>query len=89
MKAVISFEHKGNFNNTFKYFKKIGEKRSYDFLNKYGERGVQALSSVTPKDTGLTAASWTYTVEKTKNRVVISWNNTNVQNGINIAVILQ
>ncbi len=64
------------------YFKKGG-------LNKFGERGVQALMSATPKDTGKTAESWTYNVEYGNGKASIVWSNTNVNNGVNIAIILQ
>jgi hypothetical protein len=51
--------------------------------------GVDALAEATPKRTGLTAASWYYTIEKTKDSVAIYWNNSNIQNGVNIAVMLE
>ena len=55
----------------------------------YGQRGVNALAAATPKDTGLTAASWYYEVERTDNDLAIYWKNSNTNNGVNIAVILQ
>lgn len=58
-------------------------------LAKYGELGVQALAANTPKDTGQTAGSWYYTIEKSKDSVTISWENRNVHNGVVIAAILQ
>jgi hypothetical protein len=50
---------------------------------------VEALSAATPVDTGLTASSWTYDIVQTKDSVTINFNNTNIQNGCPIAVILQ
>lgn len=64
------------------YFKRGG-------LNKFGDRGVQALMAATPRDTGRTADSWTYSVEYGDGKASIVWSNTNVNNGVNIAVILQ
>lgn len=64
--------------------------RSYkDTLASYGERGVKALAAATPKDTGKTADSWTYSIEEGKGTVSIVWSNTNVNKGLNIAVLLQ
>lgn len=58
-------------------------------LAKYGELGVRALAANTPKDTGRTAGSWYYSIEKKKNSITISWKNRNVHNGVVIAAILQ
>jgi hypothetical protein len=51
--------------------------------------GVEALPSATPIKTGKTAASWGYKIETTETSVKIIWINTNVQNGVNVAIILQ
>lgn len=66
------------------------KKRTYlDVLNKYGEAGVQALSSATPKDTGLTSECWYYQIKQEFGKSIISWENTHFNEGVNIAVILQ
>lgn len=56
---------------------------------KYGERGVEILRESTPKRTGLTAASWGYQVVNEDGKTKLVFYNTNVHNGVNIAVILQ
>lgn len=58
-------------------------------LDKFGKAGVEALALNTPVDTGKTANSWYYTIEINKNSAVISFNNSNIQNGVPIAIILQ
>lgn len=58
-------------------------------LNVYGQMGVDALQNSTPVDSGLTAMSWDYKIEKVSNGVRLSWFNTNVQNGYNIALLIQ
>lgn len=59
-------------------------------LRKYGRIGVEALSSATPKNTGKTADSWHYEiVENGKHSVSIVWSNSNLNKGVNIALILQ
>lgn len=58
-------------------------------LSEYGRKGVEALASSTPVDTGKTADSWEYTIETTSNRTTISWSNSNENQGYNIALMLQ
>ncbi len=88
---MIELKHKGDFSKTEKFLKSVPmAKRNYmSVLNHYGQVGVQALSAATPVRTGKTASSWSYQIEESTNQVRIIWTNTNVQRGINIAIILQ
>lgn len=86
---MISFTHKGDFRRVRKYLNKSRRPFESDNLAQYAQRGVMALASATPIDTGATASSWYYTIEKTHDRITISFNNTNIQNGVPIAIILQ
>lgn len=88
-RAAITFKHKGDFNKTFSFFERVKKGDFYKKLEQYGEEGVAALSKATPIDTGLTAKSWHYKVERSKTGVTISWYNDNVNDGVNIALILQ
>lgn len=86
---MIKISQKGDFSNTKKYLQKIKEAiNSIDF-DKYGLLGVQALSRYTPIDTGETSNSWKYEIISYKNGIKLSFYNTNNQNGVNVAVILQ
>ena len=85
IKVTIS----GNYAKTEQYFKKLQNGFDIRALDKYGEAGVKALSSATPLDTGETASSWSYRIRKGKNSVTIEWLNSNVVDGVPIAVILQ
>lgn len=85
---MIRVVSKGNFKHTENFLTKALRINPLSILKKYGEEGVEALSNSTPKDTGLTARSWSYQVEKNNDVYSISWSNSNIQNGINIAVIL-
>lgn len=58
-------------------------------LRKYGEMGVRALQANTPKRTGLTAASWYYTISESSDGFTIEWKNRNSNKGVLIAAILQ
>lgn len=84
----IRFEQKGNFSKLTRYFERI-KKINLKDLEKYGNKGVAALKSATPVDTGLTAGSWYYEIHKSDGSVTITFNNSNIQNGVPIAVILQ
>lgn len=86
---MIKFKHKGDFRKTENFFKRIGEGDYFKGLEYYGEAGLSALYEATPKDTGKTAESWTYSIETTKDGLVLSWNNKNVVDGVNIAIIIQ
>ena len=86
---MISFRQKGDFSKLTRYLERAKEVVRHGDLDKYGREGVAALSSATPVDSGLTASSWYYKIENTHGRVVISFHNSNIQNGVPIAVILQ
>lgn len=86
---MISFESKGNFNKTEQFLKNIVGKKYTNILRKYAEQGVHALASATPKDTGETAASWSYEIVQEGNSLCIYWTNSHLEKGVNIAVILQ
>lgn len=86
---MISIKQKGDFSKAKKYLIKLSKGLNPSIFDKIGREGVYALSSATPVDTGKTAASWSYKVEKKKDGVTISFLNSNVVKGTNIAIILQ
>ena len=86
---MITFRQKGDFSKTRRYLEKSKTAIRLSDLDKYGRQGVAALASATPVDTGLTASSWDYTIENRNGIIKISFTNSNIQNGVPIAVILQ
>lgn len=86
---MISITCKGNFRKTDNWLKKLLHKDYRSLMEKYAQEGVEALRANTPKDTGLTASSWSYEITQTNDSLVISWNNSNVNKYVNIALILQ
>ena len=86
---MISFTSKGDFKNTESFFEKLKEVFKVGELDKYGRIGVEALRAATPKDTGETANSWGYTIERKEEQAKIIWTNSHIHDGVNIAVILQ
>ena len=85
---MIEFSHKGNFEKTFNFFKRT-KKISLSDLDKFGKKGVEALVQNTPIDTGTTALSWSYQITERDGSIVIEWLNSNIQNGIPIALLIQ
>lgn len=86
---MIGFRHKGDFSKTTSFLKRMKENNFIKDLDKYGQKGVDALASATPVDTGLTASSWYYKIEREDGRVKLNFCNSNIQNGVPIAIILQ
>lgn len=86
---MISFRQKGDFSKLTRFLEKAKETVKIGDLNHYGRKGVAALASATPVDSGLTANSWYYEIKQEKGSVSISFHNSNIQNGVPIAVILQ
>ena len=86
---MITFRHKGDFSKTSKWLRKIREAARLGILDKYGREGVAALASATPTETGKTASSWYYQVERRNGSVAIVFLNSNINDGVPIAIILQ
>ena len=86
---MISFRQKGDFSKLTSFLEKAKESVKIGDLDKYGREGVAALSSATPIDSGKTANSWSYEITNKDGSVTISFNNSNIQNGVPIAIILQ
>lgn len=72
-----------------KWLSQVKNKKLRDTLATAGERGVAALRANTPVGTGKTANSWAYKVKQAKRSVKIVWYNTNINNKVPIAIILQ
>lgn len=86
---MIIFRQKGDFSKLTRYMERLRNVVRLGDLDKYGREGVAALSSATPVESGLTASSWYYEIDHKKDSAVISFHNSNIQNGVPIAIILQ
>lgn len=86
----IKVRHKGNLDKTTKWLMNARERKFNDILDKYGKLGVEALAAATPKDTGLTAASWNYEIHYSNNKFTIVWTNDNMaERGMPVALLIQ
>lgn len=86
---MISFRQKGDFSKLTRFLERAKNLVHLSDLDRYGREGVAALASATPVDTGKTAASWYYDIKINKESASITFDNSNIQNGVPIAIILQ
>lgn len=86
---MIKFRQKGDFSKLNSFLEKAKNAIHLGDLDKYGREGVAALASATPVDSGVTATSWYYTIARKNGIISIQFNNSNIQNGVPIAIILQ
>lgn len=86
---MIKVTHRGDFSKTERFLNAMKGQRYLNRLADYGKLGVEALSQATPVDTGLTAASWDFQIDKDREGTNLSWVNTNENDGFNVAMALQ
>jgi len=86
---MIEIHTKGDFNKLNNFLEKALEKFNIGKLNRYAEEGLNALRAYTPRDTGKTAESWSYEIKRENDTVSIVYNNSNINNYVPIAIILQ
>ena len=86
---TITIERTGNFNKLNGFLEKSLELFNIGVLDKYGKKGVKALSEATPEESGKTAGAWHYKILRTTNTASLVWTNDNVVDGANIALLLQ
>lgn len=87
---MITIREYGELRRFQKWCKQFDEKSKWaeTILNKYGQIGVEKLQELTPKDTGLTAASWDYYISYENGNAKITWTNSNINKGFNVAVLI-
>jgi len=86
---MISFKQSGDFKNTESFLTRVANIDHKEILHKYGKEGVLALSKATPKQSGTTANCWSYKIIQNGGSLSITWTNSNIVNGVPIAIIIQ
>lgn len=86
---MIKLTSKGDFKKTERFFKKAGKGDFYKGLSSFGKEGVEALKNATPKNTGKTSESWSYSINKSKSGLSLSWHNSNINDGACVAILIQ
>ena len=86
----VIFKHTGDLRKTTDFLSRVQQIRYRDILERYGQKGVDALSAATPRDTGKTASSWGYKINIDRSGIFsISFTNSNVVDGVPVAIIIQ
>jgi len=86
---MITITQKGSFSNTERYLSRMKDADRFATLSKYGSLGVNALSNATPADSGLAAASWSYSIVQRPGYYSIRWHNSDIEDGFHVAVMIQ
>ena len=86
---MIKFTTKGDWSKTNSFLERCLNVGRLGRFDQYGQRGVDALAAATPRDSGETASSWYYRVEWADSGVKLSWLNSNENDGIPIAILIQ
>jgi hypothetical protein len=86
---MISFASDGSSGSTEKFLRTMAKLNIDGVLSAAAQRGVAALSKATPRDSGLSANSWSFEITKESGSVVINWTNTDVENGFPVALMIQ
>jgi hypothetical protein len=86
---MISVNHKGNFNNTERFFRGALNRNYMGILDKYARKGVELLKNATPIDSGDTANAWDFQITQNKKGVSVIWTNSNDTEGIPVVILIQ
>lgn len=85
----IKVKSKGNFNNIETYLLTHKESMFTDKqIKDIAEKSIELFAANTPSSSGKTAESWFYDIEKVNGQYVINMHNSNIQNGYNIAILV-
>lgn len=86
---MLKIRNKGSWDRTDKFFKKSVKITKIENITALAERCIERLKEETPKDSGLTAESWSYQIDKTKNKNTLYITNSNIQNGIKVVLLIE
>lgn len=86
---MITIESQGDWKLTRNWFDRMTKLDLALIMNQFGKEGVSALKAATPSRSGETAASWNYEVTRKGNNWKITWTNSHINKGANIAVLIQ
>jgi hypothetical protein len=87
--GLITFTSKGDFSRTRRWLNRLLNQDYLNAMERYGQKGVAALAAATPVDSGKTASSWGYEISHTLTATTITFTNSNINKGSNIAILLQ
>lgn len=82
----VSFDVKGDFNNTLNWLKDVTNRHPSTVLSKIAEDGVKSLAANTPEDTGETASGW---VGKISDKGIVWLNTAHPESEANMAKLIE
>jgi hypothetical protein len=85
----IQITTRGSFSKTENYLRRLNNLDLSAIFDKYGPMGVSALQNATPRDSGLSALSWYYTIEKKHPYQRLRWRNNDVQDGVPVVILIE
>lgn len=86
---MIRFESSQSGNRMEDFLDRVVNLNPRAKIDRLAQQGVIALELATPKDSGLTAASWGYEIVQNGSEISIWWTNINIQSGFKVAIGLQ
>jgi hypothetical protein len=86
---MFSVSSSGSFDKTKKFLEFMKAGKPYKNLDQYGHKGVDALASATPVDTGRAAQSWGFQTGLTNSKYSLSWFNTDREGGAEVVLLIQ
>lgn len=86
----VKVSSKGDWQPTNNWLDKIKHLNNlvYPLMEYSGEKGVEALISTTPVDTGLASGSWGYTIVTTSRGADVEWHNYDIEGGCNVIKLI-
>lgn len=85
----ITVKQKYRGDDTEQYLMQLNKSFNEEQIKVIAEKSLEKFRQNTPSDSGLTANSWEYTIEQKDKKWIINFNNTNIQNGMNIALLIE
>lgn len=85
----VKVKTSGDFKNTERYL--LTHKESLftkEQILEIAEHCLELFKKNTPKGSGKTSESWSYEIDKVKGEYIINMHNSNIQNGYNIALLI-
>jgi hypothetical protein len=79
----------GSYKEIYRYLNNLAKMDLNALLAPFGQKGIDALIAHTPRESGLAAESWYYTIRKGKRGVTLEWHNRDIENGFPVAIMLQ
>ena len=89
MARSVHFKQKGDLRNLNSFLKKMSQGSLFEQLEPLAQKGTDALSAATPQDTGLASTSWYHEISVGPKNALITWKNSDVENGFPVAIMLQ